>query len=146
MADNYQSFGYILSDLLEKTKVESDIEPQSIRGNGKHVDVFLEKMKNNGFNISPAYQEIMKKISVTSISHCDKNDIDEIFSISEQATEKEQKIISELQSALLREQYNDGEQKNILGKFVSTAIGESILHSQEREITAEKLQQERRER
>lgn len=40
LADNYQSFGNILSDLGEKTSMQCDIEPQSIKGNNKHVDVF----------------------------------------------------------------------------------------------------------
>ena len=135
LADNYQSFGSILSDLGEKTMMEGDIEPQSIKGNSQQVDVFLEEMKNNGFNISPTYQEIMKKLCVTSIFDCNKDNADEIFSISEQATEEEQKIITELQSVLVSEKYIDYDKKRTaFGKFISTAICESILHSQEREI------------
>ena len=144
LADNYQSFGSILSDLGEKTMMEGDIEPQSIKGNSQQVDVFLEEMKNNGFNISPTYQEIMKKLCVTSIFDCNKDNADEIFSISEQATEEEQKIITELQSVLVSEKYIDYDKKRTaFGKFISTAICESILHSQEREISTEKVQQEK---
>ena len=144
LADNYQSFGFILSDLGEKTMIESDIEPQSIKGNSKQVDVFLEEMKNNGFNISPTYQEIMKKLCVTSIFDCNKDNADKIFSISEQATEEEKDIITELQSVLVSEQYLDGNKKRTaFDKFISTAICESILHSQERMITTEKVQQEK---
>ena len=144
LADNYQSFGSILSDLEGKSAVEGDIEPQSIKGNGKQVDVFLEEMKNNGFNISPAYQELMKKLCVTSIFNCKKDNSDEIFSISEQATEEEQKIITELQNVLVSENYYDNDKKMpAFKKFISTAICESILHSQEREISTEKLQQEK---
>ena len=144
LADNHQSFGFILSDLGEKTMIESDIEPQSIKGNSKQVDVFLEEMKNNGFNISPTYQEIMKKLCVTSIFDCNKDNADKIFSISEQATEEEKDIITELQSVLVSEQYLDGNKKRTaFDKFISTAICESILHSQERMITTEKVQQEK---
>ena len=124
--------------------MEGDIEPQSIKGNSQQVDVFLEEMKNNGFNISPTYQEIMKKLCVTSIFDCNKDNADEIFSISEQATEEEQKIITELQSVLVSEKYIDYDKKRTaFGKFISTAICESILHSQEREISTEKVQQEK---
>ena len=156
LSDNGQDFGFILSDLGEKTnmrtvvlsnlgeQIESitDIEPQSIRGNSKQADVFIEEMKNNGFYISPVYQEIMKKICVTSIWGCNKDNSDEIFSISEQATEEEQKIITELQSALVSNEdfYN---KKTAFSKFISTVICESILHSQERESSTGKLQEER---
>ena len=144
LADNYQSFGFILSDLAEKTLMEGDIEPQSIKGNSKQVDVFLEEMKNAGFNISPAYQKIMKKLCVTSIFDCNKGNADEIFSISEQATEEEQRTISELQSVLVSERYiYDDEKRTAFGKFISTAICKSILHSQDREISTEKSQQEK---
>lgn len=145
LSNNSQSFGHILSDLGEKTMMKGDdIEPQSIKGNSKHVDVFLEEMKNNGFNISPTYQEIMKKLCVTSIFDCNKDNADEIFRISEQATEEEQKIITELQKVLVFEHYSDYyEKKAAFGKFISTAICESILHSQERSISTEKVQHER---
>ena len=144
LADNYQSFGSILSDLGDKTMMSSDIEPQSIKANNKQVDIFLEEMKNNGFNISPAYQEIMKKICATSILDCNGDKVDEIFSISEQATEEEQKTISELQSVLVSERHPDYDKKRIaFAKFISIAICESILHAQEKEIPTEKVQQEK---
>ncbi len=144
LADNYQSFGSILSDLGEKTSMEGDIEPQSIKGNSKHVDVFLEEMKNNGFNISPAYQEIMKKLCVISIFDCNKDNKDVIFNISSEASEEERKTIDELQTVLVSYQWRGWDEKRAaFGKFISTAICESILYSQEREVSTEKLQEEK---
>ena len=86
----------------------------------------------------------MKKICATSILDCNEDKADEIFSISEQATEEEQKIISELQSALVSERHPDYDKKRIaFAKFISIAICESILHAQEKEIPTEKVQQEK---
>lgn len=144
LKDNYQSFGSILSDLGEKTSVVNDIEPQSIKGNGKQVDVFLEEMKKNGFNISPSYQEIMKKLCVVSIFDCNKNNKDDIFNISEEASQEERETIDELKTALVSSQFGDwNEKRDAFDKFVSTAICESILYSQEREISKEKAQEEK---
>lgn len=68
LKDNYQDFGAILSDLFtESTSQISDLEPQAIKGNNKHIDVFLEEMKNNGFYISPAYQDTMKNLKAISV-------------------------------------------------------------------------------
>ena len=141
LKNNGQSFGNILSGLGERTCCEGDIEPQSIKGNCKQVDVFLEEMKNNGFNISPAYQEIMKKLCIVSIFYCNKDNKDTIFNITEEASEEERKIIDELQAVLLS--YDDTAKKNEFAKFISIAICDAILHSQEREVSTEKLQEER---
>ena len=146
LADNYQSFGNILSDLGEKTSMQCDIEPQSIKGNNKHVDVFLEEMKNNGFNISPAYQELMKKLCVISIFDCNEDNKDTIFNITEKTSKEEQNTIDELQSTLIPKQYVDvdfNQKRKAFDKFISTAICESILYSQEREVSEEKKQEEK---
>lgn len=144
LADNsHQGFGFILSDLGEKTRAKADIEPQSIKGNGKQVEVFLEKMKNNGFNISTIYQDVLKKLCEISIFACNKDNEEAIFSISEQASEKERRTIIELQTALVHGNYSGFDKKVAFGKFISTVIGESILHSQERETLEEKLQDEK---
>ena len=145
LQDNVQSFGYILSDLGSKTGYEN-IDSQSIMGNSKQVEIFLEEMKNNGFYISSAYQEIMKKLCVISIFDCNKDNQDEIFNISEEISEEERKTIDKLQAALVfsREgEYVNIEKRSAFGKFISTAICESILHSQEREVLPEKSQGEK---
>lgn len=45
-------------------------------------------MKNNGFNISPAYQELMKKLCVISIFDCNEDNKDTIFNITEKLLKK----------------------------------------------------------
>ncbi|MBP3707870.1 MAG: hypothetical protein J6J36_04595 [Clostridia bacterium] len=143
LADNYQSFGFILSDLGEKTSMGSDVEPQSIKGNKKQVNIFLEEMKKNGFNISPAYQDIMKKLCVISIFDCNENCRD-VINIPDETSDEERKTIEELQAVLASNKYiGVNEKKSAFGKFISTAICESILYSQERDVLAEKSQEGR---
>jgi hypothetical protein len=144
LADNHQDFRLILSDLVIKSNMEADIDPQAIIGNDKQVDVFLAKMEKNGFIISPAYQEIMKKLCAISIFGCNKDNKDVIFTISSKASEEEQKAIDELQAILVSDKYIDFNEKKVaFGRFISTAIGNSILHSQERDVSTEKLQEEK---
>ena len=147
LEDNMKDFGTILSDyFVEKTMMEGDIEPQSIIGNNKQADIFLEEMKNNGFNISPAYQEIVKKLCEVSMSNCNKNNKDDVFNITSETSEEERKTIEELQDVLTYDENIDYTKKQIaFNKFISTAISDSILHSQEREISTEKSQEQKKE-
>ena len=103
-------------------------------------------MKNNGFNISPAYQELMKKLCVISIFDCNEDNKDTIFNITEKTSKEEQNTIDELQSTLIPQQYVDvdfNQKRKAFDKFISTAICESILYSQEREVSEEKKQKEK---
>lgn len=143
LADQNQSFGPGLSALRQKTAMKSDIEPQAIKGNDKQVDVFLEEMKNNGLNISPAYQDIMKKVLEISIYKCDEKNKEAIFGISENILEEERKVIDELQNVLASSRRADSDKEIAYDKFISTAIGEAIVHSREREVSTEKTQEER---
>lgn len=147
LADAYQSFGSILSDLGEKTRIECDIEPQSIKGNSRQVDVFLKEMKNNGFDISPTYQNVLKNICEVSLTKCDKCNIDEVLNIYGDISSEEQKAIDEFRTGLLPsnnllEDYY-GKKRDAFSKFISTAICDSILHSKEKEFSAEKSQEEK---
>ena len=142
LADNYQSFGSILSDLSTKTDM-LDIEPQSIKGNNKQADIFLQEMKNNGFNISPLYQNIIKGLCEISIYDCNKKNTDILFNIPNEASEDEQNAIEELQSIIISDKFEDFDKKlPAFGKFISIAICDSILHSQEREASKEDSQEE----
>ena len=143
LEDNYQGFGFILSGLGEKSQMEDDIEPQSIKGNHKQVDIFLEEMKKNGFNISKVYQDIMKKLCKISIYDCNKNNRDMIFSLPEEVSEEERSTVEELQAVLVSDKWvNYGERRVAFGKFISNAIGDAILHSQEREFSKGEMQEE----
>ena len=142
LADNYQSYGRILASLGENTAM-SDIEPQSIIGNNKQVDIFLEEMMKNGFNISPVYQGIMRRLCKVSIYDCNENNRDMIFHIPEGISEEEQKTIEELQTVLASEQWvKDNKKSSAFDKFISIAIFDSILHSQEREGLIETSREE----
>lgn len=143
--DKLQSFGLLLSDLCTKTNVvESDIEPQSIKANKKQADIFLQEMKNNGFNISPIYQNIIRKLCEVSLFDCDKNNQDTVFSIDLETTEEERKTVEELQDVLSSDKYVADENKkcSAFKKFISTAIFDSILHSQVREISKKEVPEE----
>lgn len=136
LADNHQDFGDLLLSLVTRTGMEGDIETQSIRGNGKQVDVFLEEMKNNGFNISPVYQYVLKNLSAVTLHDCNKNNIDEIFNIPMDIPEKEQRVINELRAGLSPSSKISS--TVVFSKFISLAIGEAILDSKEREDQIEK--------
>ena len=143
LEDNYQGFGFILSGLGEKSQMEGDLEPQSIKGNHKQVDIFLEEMKKNGFNISDIYQNIMRKLCEISIYDCNENNSDMIFSLPEEVSEKERNTIEELQAVLVSDKWIDYDKKRAaFGKFISKAIGNAILHSKEREFSKREMQEE----
>ena len=136
LEDNNQSFGSILKGLGEKSGInEKAIESQSIKGNHKQVDIFLERMKKNGFNISNGYQTIMKKMCEVSIIDGDENDIDSVFDMPEDDFSAEELFtLQELYAGLTA--YHDSDRRTIVfGKFITSVVGDAILHSQEREIS-----------
>ena len=145
--ENYRGFDVILSGLGEKSQMEeNDLEPQSIKGNHKQVDIFLEEMKKNGFNISNVYQDILRKLCEISIFDCNENNRDMIFSLPEEVSEEEKSIIEELQSKLI---INSGDKasdsvikEEAFGKFLSSLMGDVILHSEGRELPKEEIQEE----
>lgn len=144
LADDHQDYGSILSELCEKTDIENDIEPQAIKGNHKQVDIFLEEMKQNGFHLSPAYQDIMRRLCEVSISNCNANNKEIVFHVPEGASKEEEKNIEELQAVLASDKYIDADEKQVaFGKFISTVIGDSILHSQERQVSKDESQEEK---
>ncbi len=138
---NKQSFGNILEGLNGVGFSAADKEPQSIVANGKQVDVFIEEMKKNGFDISPAYQNIMKKLSKKHVMHWLPGDEDEIGNIPEEATDEERQVIENFQNNLFS--LDDAKKNAAYNKFISTVICESILHSEERNIPTEKSQHAR---
>ena len=144
LANNHQSFGLILSGLCTKTNMpDIELEPQSIVGNHKQADIFLQEMKNNGFNISSAYQNIIKKLCEISIYDCNKDNQDIIFNIQGEVSKDERNSIKELQSVITSDKVEDNDKKiPAFGKFISSAIYDAILHSQEREASKEDSQEE----
>lgn len=142
--DYYQSFGSILSNLCTKSDIVEDVEPQSIKGNNKQVDIFLQEMENNGFNISPAYQNVLRRLCEVSIYDCNKNNSDIVFNIPEGTPEEEKKTIEELQAGLISDSYIDyDEKKSAFRKFISAVMGNTILHSQERNLSKREVQEEK---
>lgn len=142
--DYYQSFGSILSNLCTKSDIVEDVEPQSIKGNNKQVDIFLQEMENNGFNISPAYQNVLRRLCEVSIYDCNKNNSDIVFNIPEGTPEEEKKTIEELQAGLISDSYIDyDEKKSAFRKFISAVMGNTILHSQERNLSKGEVQEEK---
>ena len=142
--DYYQSFGSILSNLCTKSDMVEDVEPQSIKGNNKQVDIFLQEMENNGFNISPAYQNVLRRLCEVSIYDCNKNNSDIVFNIPEGTPEEEKKTIEELQAGLISDSYIDyDEKKSAFRKFISAVMGNTILHSQERNLSKGGVQEEK---
>ncbi len=139
----YSGLGDIPSYLVEKSKIVDDKEPQSIKANGKQMDFFLREMENNGFNISPVYKDIMKKLCEITIFDCNKDNKDTIFNIPKEASEEERKAVEDLQAVLVPDEFKDDDSKmKAYNKFMSIAISESILHSREREVSKENLQKE----
>lgn len=131
---NCQGFGFILSGLGEKSSAEKDLELSSIKGNHKQVDIFLEEMKKNGFNISNVYQDILRKLCEISIYDCNETNGGMVFSLPEEVSEEEQRVIGELKATLATNRYiNPDIRANAFGKFLSSVIGNAIIHSHVRD-------------
>lgn len=143
LEDSGQGFGNILSGLCENSIEEGDPEPQSIKGNHKQVDIFLEEMKKNGFNISNVYQDVLRKLCEITIHNCNENNRDMIFNLPENVSEDERGVIEELESVLISDKWVGADDKRAaFGKFLSSAIGDAILHSKERELPKNEIQEE----
>ena len=85
----------------------------------------------------------MKKLCKISIYDCNKNNRDMIFSLPEEVSEEERSTVEELQAVLVSDKWvNYGERRVAFGKFISNAIGDAILHSQEREFSKGEMQEE----
>lgn len=144
LSENHNSLESILSGLGETTGVEKDIDEYAIKGKGKHVDIFIEEMKKNGFDISPVYQSVMKLLGIVSIYNCNKDNADIIFNIPEEASETEKKVISELRAALVSDRWIDpNDRKNAFDNFITVVLSESIVHSHEREVGIENIHEEK---
>lgn len=129
------NIGITLSNLCCATTT-MDVEPQSIRGNNKQAEVFIQEMQNNGFEISPSYKNILINLCKLSISNCTKNNKDKVFNIPPNTPEEEQKTIKELENTLTMdfdsERGDIPDKRGAFEKFISTVVYDSILHSQER--------------
>lgn len=112
-------------------------------GNCQYTDVFLEEMKKNGFHISHVYQDIMKAFGAIHPKDYGQIDIGAICNIHKEMTGEEMKTIADLQAKLgtskLSAKYKPEE---FFSTFIKTAILESIVHSQERDISKETSQEE----
>lgn len=135
LIQDYQGFGGILLGLCEKSGMEGDLEPQSVVGNGKQVDIFIEEMSKNGLTISPVYAGVLQNLSKVGMYRYTREKNDEVFTIPENATEEERENVQKLQTTLNSKTYSfDRANDQAFGEFISTAIFDSIVHSRERGI------------
>ena len=119
LIEQYQDFGNILSRLSE-TSPNNNI-------NEKLVDVFFERMHNNGFDFPLTYKNIFKYVCLNQV-------VDEqadIFNIPSNATKEERKIVSDLKNNI-KSSYL-GPQERYFRSFVNDIIFESILNSKRKE-------------
>lgn len=119
LIEQYQDFGNILSRLSE-TSPNNNI-------NEKLVDVFFERMHNNGFDFSATYKNIFKYLCLNQV-------VDEqadILNIPSNATKEERKIVSDLKNNI-KSSYL-GPQERYFRSFVNDIIFESILNSKRKE-------------
>ncbi len=128
------SFEAILRCIAERTGAKEDLEPQSIKGNGKGVEVFLDEMQKNGFVISPVYQEVLRNFcSVASSGEYSNIDQDKIFTTTAKPTEEQLAVIEQLKNSFKAETYNlSDETISAFGEFVTTTVLDSVACSQER--------------
>lgn len=141
LAGSLQSYERLLGSLVSFSTVRS-IGPDAVMGNHKQVSIFLEEMRKNGFYISTVYQEILERLCRISIHNYQKTDRDKIFALPEETPDEERKTIEELEAALTPKGHDyvtNDEKNSAFGKFISTVICDSILHSQERKVATEKL-------
>ena len=67
-----------------------------------------------------------------------------VFNIPSETSKEERKTIEGLQDVLISDKYveDDREKKSAFDTFISTAICDSILHSQERDVSKKDSQEE----
>lgn len=137
-------YGRILLDLCTKSETEPDKEPESIKANNRQTDIFFSEMKKNGFDISPNYQNVLKELSKVSIYECNDENKDIVFRYPENATETEKRTIEELKTTLTsKNKYDPTKVKEAFNIFIANVIGETILHSQEKEFSSAKIGEEK---
>ena len=127
-----EGFDYMLSGLCLRSSFENDIEPDAVVANNRQGIVFIEEMKKNGFYISPAYQNVIKKLCEVTLYDCADNAREDVFDVSEDATDRERENIKKFQAELFNGKHDD--RKGAWGIFISDVIGETILHSREKDF------------
>lgn len=127
--------GFILRKIFRGGLEEKETEPQST----KVGDVFFKAMKDNGFDISSTYQNVLKILN--PFNDCIKEKEDALDKVYQQASVEEQETLDEFVS---NSKYMGFEQS--LTIFFSTIICETVLHSKEKVQSVndknEKAQQE----
>ena len=114
-------------------------DESAIVANQKQAEIFIRKMEESGFTISPTYQEVIKRLGKVTRIGCNKDNIDEVFEVDENASEEEKKNIMELKEVFL-ETEDGAKRDDVFGDFIGKIVTDSILKQRDKDIT---IQEER---
>ena len=128
LSNAHQHFGTILSGLAEPG-LTKDAEVTAIKANGLQVDIFLKKLAESGFDLSPAYQSVLRDLCKTPLGKKNENPYDFVESIPE-FSDNELLNIKKLERSLNSTSFYDTETRSAaFNEFISSALCETIIKS-----------------
>ena len=128
LSNAHQHFGTILSGLAEPG-LTKDAEATAIKANGLQVDIFLKKLAESGFDLSPAYQSVLRDLCKTPLGKKNENPYDFVESIPE-FSDNELLNIKKLERSLNSTSFYDTETRSAaFNEFISSALCETIIKS-----------------
>lgn len=133
----------VLVNLLSKSNYTREPEggyggydPNAIKANHKHLDIFFEKMDQAGFVIPLAYKTIIRNIEsigdISMISKYNPEMIDRAFNINNDATDEERKVIEDIRKEIENDN-SYGNKKDIILKSLSNIISDIAFKSKNQE-------------
>ena len=129
-------FGTLFDTLSSIAEHSERTNEERVTSNCEKLDVFFEKMQDNGLDIPTSYQEVMRMVCRQTRDNFDKSDLDMVLTDSSEIPEDEKKTIRDFQTDLANGK------SDAFSRFCLTSIGETIFHSTQREILAEKQMEE----
>lgn len=132
-----QGFSSILSDLCKKSSIgEEELESGAIVGNNRQVGIFIQKMGEAGFMIPSAYQQFLTNMSRIGVSKMNSKNVPEFEELLADGryTEEEIKNCTGLLEIFNKEDHVEIKDKtSAYSRFITQVIGETVVHSNERE-------------
>ena len=130
-----------LLNICNPTEFEEKDCPNSIKASHKHMDIFIEKLKEKGIKIPNEYQSIFRGIGNlkkgTNIETISAENIELIFQEQEGRPEDNRKLINQLKQYLENAGVCNMNNLSEIAKFMMTAILESIVESKEQDLLKE---------
>ena len=137
LEEQNKGFSNILEMMCLSSAYEHSKDEYAIFANRKHGDIFIEEMKKNGFEISPAYQGVIRNISKYTFTGINEENKNEVFEIPKDVSIEEKDIISQLRDKILSNSLTYYQKKYAFGKFMEIVAADAIIHSRDKTKTME---------